>query len=122
MRKLHPGKRITTWLALAALFIQFAVSFGHVHIDGIRRVGSAPAAGRQTHTVQKLPADQPGDDGDDYCAICASIYLAANSVAPSPPVLPVPLFSTAIDHADRNAAVFVSARRPAFQSRAPPLA
>jgi Protein of unknown function (DUF2946) len=122
MHKFRYGNRFGTWLALFALAVQFAVSFGHVHVDGIRAVGSASAiVVRQTPTAQSLPLPQPADK-DDYCAICASIYLAANSFVPAPPLLPVPLIAAAIDHIDRGAATFVAPRRLAFQSRAPPLA
>jgi hypothetical protein len=122
MRRLRYGGRFASWLALVALAIQFAVSFGHVHLEGVRRVDIAAAAvGRSTHTAQSLPSPQGGDK-DDYCAICASIYLAANSFGPPPPLLPVPLASTAVAHFDRGAFALVAPHRLAFQSRAPPLA
>jgi hypothetical protein len=116
------GGRFGSWLALIALAFQLAVSFGHVHLDGVRIASKADAVGRLTHTAQSLPAQQPGDK-DDYCAVCASLYLAANSFLPLPPPLPVPLLlSSAIAQIDYGAASFVAPRRLAFQSRAPPLA
>jgi|ERR1700733_11684330 hypothetical protein len=122
MHRFRYGGRFASWLALTALAFQLAVSFGHVHLDGVRMDSTAGAVGRPTHTPQSLPAQQPGDK-DDYCAICASLYLAANSFVPLPPSLPVPLLlSSAIAHIDYGAASFVAPRRLAFQSRAPPLA
>jgi hypothetical protein len=122
MHRFRYGGRFGSWLALIALAFQLAVSFGHVHVDGAQIGSKAAAAGRPAHTAQSLPAQQPGEK-DDYCAICASLYLAANSFVPSPPPLPVPLLlSSAIAHIDYGAASFVAPRRPAFQSRAPPLA
>jgi hypothetical protein len=116
------GGRFGSWLALIALAFQLAVSFGHVHLDGVRIVSKAAAVGQPSHTAQSLPAQQPGDK-DDYCAICASLYLAANSFVPLPPPLPVPLLpSSEILHIDYGAALSVAPRRLAFQSRAPPLA
>ena len=120
--RLSYGGRFASWLALFALAIQLAVSFGHVHLDGIRGMDSPAAVGRRhTHIAQSLTSPQGGDK-DDYCAICANIYLVANSFVPPPPPLPVPLISTGIDHIDPSAATFVTPRRLAFQSRAPPLA
>ena len=119
MHRFRYDGRFGSWLALIVLAFQLAVSFGHVHLDGVR-IG-ATAVGRPTHTAQSLPAQQPGDK-DDYCAICASLYLATNSFVPLPPLLPVPLLSSAIAHIDYGAAMFVAPRRLAFQSRAPPLA
>ena len=122
MRRLRYGGKFGSWLALIALAFQLAVSFGHVHLDGVRIDSEAVAVGQTGHAAQSSPAQQPGEK-DDYCAICASLYLAANSFVPSPPPLPVPLLlSSAIAHIDYGAASFVAPRRPAFQSRAPPLA
>jgi hypothetical protein len=122
MHKFRYGGRFASWLALIALAFQLAVSFGHVHLDGVRMDSKAAAVGRPTYAAQSLPAQQPGDK-DDYCAICASLYLAANSFVPLPPPLPVPLpLSNVIAHIDYGAASFVAPRRLAFQSRAPPLA
>jgi hypothetical protein len=109
-------------LALIALAFQLAISFGHVHLDGVRIASKANSVGRPTHTAQSLPVQQPGDK-DDYCAICANLYLAANSFVPLLPPLPVPLLlSSAIVHIDDGATLFVAPGRLAFQSRAPPLA
>jgi hypothetical protein len=109
-------------LALFAIALQIALSFGHLHLEGVRRTDPGLAALRPgVQSAQLLPAQQPGDDDDQYCAICASIYLAANSFVPVAPELPVPLASQAVEHFDRTAAIFVLPRRALFQSRAPPL-
>jgi hypothetical protein len=119
MRRLRYDGRVTSWLA-----IQLALSFGHVHLNAIRRSDPAVAVlDRYTHTAQLALAQQRGNTTDhDYCAICASIYLASNSFVPAAPQLPVPLVSHAVEHSNRSPAVFVGPRRSAFQSRAPPLA
>lgn len=123
MRSGLRNRRFASWLALAALALQIVLSFGHVHLDGVHRAHqSAAVTGSRAQATQPLPAQQPGDDGDDYCAICASIYLAANSFVPQPPQLPVPLASQAIERFDRIAVLFIAPRRAPFQSRAPPLA
>jgi Protein of unknown function (DUF2946) len=124
MRWLRYDGRFGTWLALFALVLQLAVSFGHVHLEGIAgadpaRVASATGG----HALHAPLAPQPGTGGqDDYCPICASVYLTANSFVPAAPVLPLPSVSRLVEHFDHTAPVFVAPRRPAFQSRAPPLA
>jgi hypothetical protein len=124
MRWLRYDRRIGSWLALVALAIQLGLSFGHVHLDTVRRIDPAVAAiGPGTHAAKSLPAQQqPGEDSDDYCAICASIYLASNSFVPAPPHLPVPSVSQIVEHFDHDTITFIARRRLAFQSRAPPLA
>jgi hypothetical protein len=111
-------RRWASWLALAALALQLALSFGHIHLEGVARAhwGNAAVA---TSTASTDPAD-PGDD--DYCAICATIYLAANSFVPQAPILPVPAVSRSATHTDRVAIIVIAPRRTPFQSRAPPLA
>ena len=109
-------------LALCALALQLALSFAHVHLDGVRLHHTTAARGAIAQT-QQLPGQQPADSGDDdYCAICATIYLAANSLTPQAPQLPVPFVSRPIEHSDRAAVFSIAPRRTAFQSRAPPLA
>jgi hypothetical protein len=114
--KLKVGAR----LALFALTLQIVLSFGHVHpgefrhtINGLAFVGTQP--------VPSDPLQQPISDADDYCAICASIYLAAMSMLPEAPQLPVPFTSRPVEHFNSIAASLLPARRGPFQSRAPPL-
>ena len=123
MRWVH-NRRFGSCLALAALALQLVVSFGHVHLDGVHRADLAfTVVGSAAPASQSLAAQHPGNDGDDdYCAICATIYLAATSFLPPAPELPVPLVSQTIEHFDRFAVVFIAPRRLPFQSRAPPLA
>jgi hypothetical protein len=121
MPPVRPRARFTRWLALAALALQMVVSFGHVHLDGIHSAYPAAGVAAFKAQAQPLPAQQSGDDDDGYCAICASIYLAANSFVPQPPPLPAPFVSRPIEHFDRADIGFVAPRRTPFQSRAPPL-
>ncbi len=122
MRWVH-NRRFGSWLALAALVLQFVVSFGHVHLDGVHRTYPALAASGSTAQASQLGAAHSGNDADDdYCPICATIYLAANSFLPPVPQLPVPFVSRLIEHFDRVAVGFIVPRRAPFQSRAPPLA
>jgi hypothetical protein len=120
MRRLN-ASRIFSPLAFAALALQIVVSFGHIHLDGIYGGNRAATIAAARAQAEQLPAQQPGDGGDDYCAICATIYLTASSFVPQPPQLPALFTSGTVEHFDRAAIIFVVARRAPFQSRAPPL-
>ena len=122
MRWVRTMRRFCGSLGLAALALQLILSFGHVHLVGMHRVLQGTAVARASLQAPQLPAQQPGDDGDDYCAVCATIYLAANSFVPQAPQLPVPFVSRPIEHFYRVAVDFIVSRRAPFQSRAPPLA
>ena len=119
MRWIRCNGRFGSALALAALALQLVLSFGHVHLDAVSRspvVGAVAGAPR----APSLPDQQGG--GDDYCAICATIQLAANAFVPQAPQLAVPFVAQTIAHVDRVAVFFIAPRRAPFQSRAPPLA
>ena len=122
-------RRCGARLGLAALVLQIALSFGHIHIGNVHVGGAAWASGAVAKVLhlkaapapQKLPAQHPSDD-DDYCAICASIFLASTSLAAQPPQLPVPLGfeRIALTFAAEQSASF--SRPVFFRSRAPPAA
>ena len=117
------NRRFGNWPALAALVLQLVVSFGHVHLDGVHRSYPAPAVSGSGAQASQLPAPQPSNDADDdYCVICATIFLAATTFLPPAPQPPVPSASQTIERFDRVPVVFIASRRAPFQSRAPPLA
>lgn len=118
----HCHKRYGAHLALVALALQIVLSFGHVHLNGVRASHVAVTGPHNAGTVQasrQLPAQNP-DDGDDYCAICASIFLASTSFVSQPPPLPVPVGFRRIEHSFGTAFGIIEPRRVAFRSRAPP--
>ena len=116
-------------LALAALALQITLAFGHVHLNVHLRgsAGDWRPAMAATHrpalaqASPQRPAQNPSD-GDDYCAICASIFLASTSFTPAPPQLLVPIGFQRIEHSFDSARDCAEPRRFAFQSRAPPAA
>jgi hypothetical protein len=121
----HCHKRRGALLALAALAVQIALSFGHFHLDGVRTAPHGVVAGAHNiavaQTSERLPPQNPADN-DDYCAICASIFLASTAFAAQPPQLPVPLHFARIVPAFA-AEQSASLSRPVFfRSRAPPAA
>jgi hypothetical protein len=122
----HRHKRHGALFALAALALQIAVSFGHVHLNGVVRAAPhATVAGAHQTTLAQAsgqgPAQNSGDD-DDYCAICASIFLVSTSFVSEPPKLPVPVGFIRIERSFSVARGIIAPRRVAFQSRAPPAA
>jgi hypothetical protein len=131
-------RRFGARLGFAALALQIVLSFGHIHIGNVHVEGVARSAAVALANVfgpaqpatlaqaqHKAPAHNPGPssgDNDDYCAICASIFLASTSLAAQPPILPVPLgFARVAPTFDADAGI--GASPPAFfRSRAPPTA
>jgi hypothetical protein len=119
-------KRHGALFALAALALQIVLSFGHVHLDGIRPITVhnavvAPHKAAFADASRQTPLQNSGDD-DDYCAICASIYLVSTTFISDAPVLPVPLGFERIVHSYANTRSSLEPRRVAFRSRAPPSA
>jgi hypothetical protein len=120
-------------VALFALLVQFALSFGHFH--GIASAAtSAPEfgsalpefsiAGSLTGQVADTqPARQPASDHDsgDICAICAVMAMANAALFATPPALllsPVIEFSHLATEGEFTRVASASA---AFQPRAPPI-
>jgi hypothetical protein len=114
---IHCNRQLGAYLALAALAVQIALSFGHVHLSSVS--DGSLSAHRATLTQSQLPAQSPGGD-DDYCAICASIFLASTSFAPAPPALPLPVNFRVIERSFDHVPYFIELQRLGFQSRAPP--
>lgn len=119
----HGHRRPGALVALAALAIQIVLSFGHVHLDGVR-AAPAQAAVRQQTAFTAAPRQGPAQspDDDDYCAICASIFLVSTSLISHAPPLPAPLAFHRVEHFVSIARGIDEPRRFAFQSRAPPAA
>lgn len=112
-------KRHGIVLALFALALQMVIAFDHVHLRGLAQHAGATVHRTDAQAKSQTPAQIPGDN-DDYCAACASIFLASTAFTPAPPVLPLPAGFVRLEH-DLNA-VAASAQRQhlAFRSRAPP--
>ncbi|MGA7787718.1 MAG: hypothetical protein WCA56_06090 [Xanthobacteraceae bacterium] len=121
----HGHRRRGAYLALAALLLQIAVSFGHVDVDGIAGPDHLTLAGLHKTVVAKIsrhgPAQPSGDD-DGYCPICASIFMVSNSFVSEPPQLPVPDGFERIKHSVSVGRDIALPRRVAFRSRGPPAA
>ena len=134
--RLH--RRCGAWLGIAALALQIVLSFGHVHVGNMhveglaRSVGVAlarvlghaqPAVLAEAKHKPAAPNSGPSSgDNDDYCVICASIFLASTSLVAQPPLLPVPLGFERVTLIFDAEATFDVSRPAFFRSRAPPFA
>jgi hypothetical protein len=107
-------RRLSGWLALLALALQLAVSFGHMHRDEF-------VHGRPGVTVVTQGNGAPLGDDDDHltCDICATVHLAGTLLLPAPPAIAMPAEITiarltAGEHrtTQRTAALAFNARGP----------
>ena len=125
-------------LALLALAIQFALSFGHFHgitaqvapaiQTGLTQADLAYAKGiaaqdtaREAAQQQQPSAPDTDQQPADACAICAVIAIAHNVLLTSSPLLLPPQAAERL-YVTTDAEFFhLGSAHPAFQSRAPPL-
>jgi hypothetical protein len=120
----HYGER----LALLAVLLQVALSFGHIHAYGIFPFGHPVAQGHGVAAISNVRDTMPlvplppiGGNGIDVtCAICANMALAAALVMPDPVGLPLPLDMAAAQLWQGDGVVLTAAPFLLFQTRAPP--
>ncbi|HEY2529869.1 MAG TPA: hypothetical protein VGJ20_18340 [Xanthobacteraceae bacterium] len=126
MRWFRANRRSGGRLALLALALQLALSFGHIHREDIFGPPGAAAFAAAAVTPaadHARPLDFPSKHTDDYCAICAAMAFLASSFVPQLPVLPLPVVATPIErHVARVVSFAIAPQRTPFRSRAPPLA
>ena len=130
-------------LALLALAIQFALSFGHFHAVAAEATGANRAqrtnlpsnAARaddvvvvkqivqsaQTKSQQPAPNHDSGGQSDDACAICAVMAMASAVMFTTPPLLQLPQAVEFLYRTTEAEFVHLNALRVAFQPRAPPI-
>src|ERR1700704_3017314 len=132
-RNIQTGSR----LALFALVVQFALSFGHFHWNaaqaaqaiqaGLTRADPAyaqdlVAADTESEAPKQHRPSPPDTDQQpaDACAICAVIALAGNALFATPPLLLLPQAIELLYLATDAEFAHLNSGRSAFQSRAPP--
>jgi hypothetical protein len=122
-------------LALFALAIQFALSFGHFHGEvaraapaieaGLADADLAIAATLATPQAPSEAAQQPSNHNTDQptsdCAICAVLSLANNFLFATPPLLELPQAVELVHLTTGAEFAHLGSLHPAFQSRAPPV-
>jgi hypothetical protein len=117
MKWFRSNIRHGTRTALAALVIQFALSFGHFH--GV----VAQAAPAISSVQQQQPASHHDSDQqpNDTCAICAVMALANSVLSATPPLLLLPQAIEFLYLATDAGFVHLNSAGVAFQPRAPPI-
>jgi hypothetical protein len=126
-------------LALFALAIQFALSFGHFHRvaaeaapaiqTGLTDADLAIAATIATQGAASEAAQQqrPSNHDTDHqpanaCAVCAVLSLANNFLFATPPLLELPQAVELLHLTTGAEFTHLGSLHPAFRSRAPPAA
>lgn len=119
-------------LALFALLVQFALSFGHSHwfVQAAPLLNSSlqqadagqGAASPDPGTLQQKAPTKPGHDqhGDDNCAICAVVSMASTVVFATPPLLHLPEAVEFLYRTTDAEFLHLKSAGTAFQPRAPP--
>jgi Protein of unknown function (DUF2946) len=117
-------------LALFALAVQFALSFGHFHAVAAQAApanqSGAVLSDLSFATSLPAPTQQPASDHDsdrqpsDACAICAVIALANTLLFATPPLLLLPQAVEFLYLTTDAGFVHLNSARVAFQPRAPP--
>ncbi len=115
-------------LALYALLVQFALSFGHGHgfaqaapllTSSLQQADGAPGAATLDRGALRQQA--PAKSGhDDNCAICAVVAMAGTVVFATPPLLHLPQAVEFLYLTTDAEFVHLKAAGTAFQPRAPP--
>jgi hypothetical protein len=119
MRLFRDHLGLGSWLALTALALNLALSFGHYHWSGgDRRLVLAVAVASSDGGDSGHRDDGFGDDRCPICMATAAIGTAFSAAAPS---LPHPVAHVLVDRAAGPVRVLVGQLKAAFQSRAPPV-
>ena len=117
--------RSGTWLALLALTLQMAVSFGHMHRHDLGLSPLIKAGQTQTLTDEAAaPADSDDQDHhsapDHYCPICASVALIGTGAPSVAPVLVVPTSMVRFSPSEKPVYLQHPQFTLSFQARGPP--
>jgi Protein of unknown function (DUF2946) len=113
-------------LALLALLVQFALSFGHVHgfaaqaVAATQSVLSADHASNGKATPQQAPGKPDSDQPTDVCAICAVMAMAGTVLFATPPILLLPDAVEILQQITDAEFAHLKSTGTAFQPRAPP--
>ena len=119
-------------LALFAMLVQFALTFGHSHwfvqaaslsqaslqqADSSKAIASIDRAAVQKQSPASPDREQPGDDN---CAICAVVAMAGTVVSATPPLLALPQAIELLHRTLDAEFIHLKSAGTAFQPRAPP--
>ncbi len=120
-------------LALFAMLVQFALTFGHSHWfaqaapltqSSLQRTDNTKSiAPIDRAAVQKQSPSGPEREerpGDDNCAICAVVAMASTVVFATPPLLQLPQAIELLHRTTDAEFIHLKSAGTAFQPRAPP--
>jgi hypothetical protein len=116
-------------LALVALAINLALSFGHIHTIDAKGGHHATSpwivsaiSSYDGHVAnQSLPSLPDDDLGDQLCPICMAASGMATGMAPLLPAVSVQFTAASVDYAGAATPDVRALHRSVFQSRGPPL-
>ena len=130
MKWFRSNIRHGTRLALFAMLVQFALTFGHSHwfaqaaplaqgqlADRAKNVASTDRAAVQKQSPTNPDREQPGDDN---CAICALVAMAGTVTFATPPLLLLPQAIELLYRTTDAEFSHLESATTAFQPRAPP--
>jgi hypothetical protein len=137
MRWFRSNIKRVSHVAVFALAIQFALSFGHFHgVANQAASGSQPPSAKSAFLIadnlaaqvalnqsasQPAPGHDPGEHSGDICAICAVIAMANVAFFAAPPTALLPQAFDFSYTATTTEFLRVLPLRVAFQPRAPPV-
>ncbi|WFU26625.1 DUF2946 family protein [Bradyrhizobium sp. CB1717] len=119
-------------LALFAMLVQFALTFGHSHwfaqaaplaqsslqqTESGKDIASIDRAAIQKQSPSAPDREQPGDDN---CAICALVAMAGTVLLATPPLLQLPQAIELLHRTTDAEFIHLKSAGTAFQPRAPP--
>jgi hypothetical protein len=113
--------RLGGWVALAAIALQLALSFGHFHSGALGHAAEV-AAVAVDGSDRGQPDGPAAPHEHEYCPIYAVLSLLAGAQTADAPALPMPAVAAAATLVAEPGTTRAVRGRPAFQSRAPPLA
>jgi hypothetical protein len=129
MERRRSWRVATAGLGLFALLLQLALSFGHIHLEGLRAslgtFSDTTAASAKDQNTVAAPDGQKKNSGhsEDDCPICSTMHMAAAGAQPIPPVLFVPFdYSFVLPPTIVEKFLYRVPKYALFQTRAPPAA
>ena len=121
MRWVRGHRRVGACVALFALALQLALSFGHIHLADIASPLASVAAAAPSQAEDYGGPANPDRRARDICAICATLNLTASADLPTVASLVVPFAFTQAQRPDFVSALISSELFFLFQARAPPV-
>lgn len=114
--------RFGTRLALFAFAIQIALSFGHVHADGLVAHSSKSAVSASAAVPAGIGDPIRNGLADFDCPICALIQMVSASAPATAPTMALPAMVTPLWLEAPSAVALTGPTHRAFEARAPPVA